>query len=337
MKSRRQRRRWRKNMEMHNIMVRILPEFVSKMTNVEDVLRELLAKRVLIQCSYEDIDAQPTRSKKCGKLAEYMMRRPLRDGETLVDILDRTCNSHVADLIKPGRERPAAVVDGPAAVGAGLGMFEEVVRAVRAMAPIEMKTERSNMPVYKTAVDLYSGALPRSEIGLNDLPYVVALKIGHGRASVQAWRNCPTGSALTEAYAKYEREIESAKALIGALSGCTVLMTSMPSPAMTNAMKVLGIPSPYVSTSGTSGTADMYSPRDTDRLAAIIHLISYGSNPTYVFCRQSPPKPNCYLLLNAAGFVHTIPQRDRQVVASVLGCDESNHCAVEPQLVPCPF
>lgn len=317
---------------------RNLPALVSQTNNVEQIGLRLYALKIMSSETLEMMMSKPTNSGKCMYLYTYMMRRPKSDVQTIVEILKTTGNSHLAEEIEATTSiRKRLFVDDCLISATGppekKKMFDGMIEALKSISPVEIVSERSNLPLYKVSVDMYSGQLPRSTIGLKDLPYLIALNSGYSKQSVQSWDGCPMLLSVVE---EYEEELESAKEMVKALAGCAVFISSKRNPAMEKALKALEFETdPFIKSDG-------YDPEESSegekkRIAMILHLTTYGLKMTVQIRKDFAPKPSSYLLMNPFPLSDVVKPRDRQIVLSIAGSDESNTEDVEPLLAPCPF
>lgn len=317
-------------MKMDRAITRNLVEMVRDMSNVDEVVIGLHASGVLGRYQKERLAAEKTPTGKSSLMCDYLCRRPDGEFEVLLDVLDGTGNGHLADLLRPGREKKKKVV-------VVNRLFDELLSSLRAMAPIATVTERSNVPVYKVSVNVYSGAVPRSEVGLNDLAYVVALYVGKSRASVQSWPGCPSGPVLDRVWEEYESEMRSTEELMESLVECDVELRSECCVAMHRAMRVLGVD--IIALWWRRGEQSAWGEPKRRWTTAMVHLWTFGRKVSLTVRRDFAPKPSSYLMLNANMQSFVILPFDRQIVMPVLGSDESNTTTttVEEVLEACPF
>lgn len=317
---------------MDKILTPRLVELVNETTNIEDVVLRLLSKGVLRRWSSETICAEKTSMGKASRLYNFLTRRPESELDVLLDVLEETSNGHLCDLL--GRKKKTENNE-------RCDMFDEMLNAVRSMRPVETTTDRSNLPVYKVSVNVYSGKLPLSRVGLNDLPYVMALKLGTSRASVLAWATCPSGPVLDSVLATYDSEIESASAMVRELRDCSVEIECVFVPAMANAVKTMAAAAKtvYVNRlSWNTGDAEGWNDHMLKNTASILHLLTYGRDFSLNVRKDFKPKPSSYLFLNPNTGSFVIRPFDRQIVMPVLGSDESNvDGGVGQALEPRPF
>ena len=309
--------------EQKELIRKNLVILVNTTTNIQGVCTYLRSVGEMTACTEEDCMSKPTSSGKNSYFYSIITKRSPDAFKHLLDALDSTGNVHVANVLRVEQK----VEEQPKTTG----MFGDLIDAVGSLRPVEVKSERSNMPVYKVSVNLYTNAQPRSAVGLNDLPYVMALMQGITKESVQSWKNCPSCLALDFAFEVYKKEIESAKSFLECLDNCSIDISSNQYP--TTALNVLRTnPSVllynYVSKS--------FGESEKNLLAIKIHLCTYNSM-SMAIRKICAPKPSAYLLFNANERSPAVLSRDKDIVSSFLAEDETCHLEPHPGYTPCPF
>lgn len=315
-----------------------LPYLIKYTDDLQSLCTHLYASKCLTSSNMEECMARPTRHAQCSYLYNILPRRGPLAFKLLVDALQNTNNTHVADLLLGKQQQPPQSTTTTATMFGGstsTAMFGGLVDALDATRPIETTNERSSLPVYKVSVNVYSGELPKSRVGLNDLPYVIALSRGISRQSVQSWSGCPSDPILTSVYETYKNELKSTMVFMDKLDRCAVDMSSRPTQAMDRAMKSNSNASLHLVSNRYDPS--MASEYEKKAIAITLHLMTYGNDFTLTIRKDFEPKPSAYLIYNARTMSSVIRPKDVPIVYSIINTDESNLDTIDTPLVKCPW
>lgn len=288
----------------------------------------LCATTIFTQSMVDDVQVAQTPSEKNRRVYDTIVKRGPAAFNALLNALVLTGNGHLATLLR-GSELEK---DPP--TRSEKGIFESLALAIARARPVKTISVRSNDPVYKVSVNMYSEPLPKSRVGIYDLPYTMALYKGTPKDSVTRWPGCPTGLALDKAYETYEAEVTSAMHLLNSLVGGSLEIESRPVADMKNALMVLE-KAPRVCLDRFNPS--LISENEKKRLAMTLHLITFGRDMKIMVRRDFPPKPSAYLFYNPYHPDRIVKEKDRQIVFEIIGKDESNIDGSETPIVPCPF
>lgn len=344
-------------------MEAIRKNMVALIRDTSDAVRiadYLVSVRVFSIYTIENIEAARTNSEKNRIVYNEITRRGPNAFGHLLNALDATGNGHLADALRcvSGYSKYSVNISGATGcvqigdnncmtIGGAShkrddipptriekGIFGDVTLAIASLRPAKTTSVRSNNPVFKVAVNMFTDATPKSNVGISDLPYVMALYKGTPKDSVTRWPGCPTSLALDVAYRVYEAEVSSAMHILNSLGDGAIDVSSTPTEDMTKAMKVLmRQPSLLLHQFNPSSVSE----DEKKTMAMTLHLITFGQNMRMVVRKDFAPKPSAYTCYNASSFSPIIKDKDRGIVLEIIGEDESNFEGTESTMVSCPF
>lgn len=299
-------------------------ELVRDTSDAIGIAEYLFSTGIFTKHTLENIEAARTSAGKNRIVYSEIVRRGPDAYANLINALVSTGNGHLAYTINGLGPLPCV----PS------GMFRDLTSAVASLKPVKTTSIRSSIPVFKVAVNMYTNTIPKSTVGFNELPYVMAIYKGIPKNSVTRWHGCPSSLALDCAYKTYESEVLSARHFLDSLDGGAIDVSSSPTFDIANTMKVLEKNQSLLLNPFNSSTV---SEDEKKTLAMKLHLITFGCNMKMIVRKDFAPKPSSYLCYNASSLSPIIKDKDREVVLEIMGEDESNFDGTETPNVPCPF
>lgn len=148
---------------------------IENTANIDQVVDHLIANGVATMSVKEELlNPLKTTYQKVSNVYAYIQRRGPRAFSTLLDALDATGNGFVADKLRGGRDDTTPLLLHQKSKKEEF--FKDLCQSVSLLKPAAKMHDRSTKPIYKIGVDIFQGSLPKSAIGLNELPYFMALQ-----------------------------------------------------------------------------------------------------------------------------------------------------------------
>jgi len=219
-------------------------------------------------------------------------------------------------------------------------MFKDLCQSIGAMRPSIKHHERSNTPIYQVSVDLFQGLIPKSSIGIVELPYLMAIKGGIPKSEVLKWKGCPSAIVLDQSLNIYFDEIKSARRLLTTIGVGGLFLKAETNEILTKCLKVLSKLSGYSTDLKIDKEIldlDRLSNHDICVLTMLVHLIfSYGSMMRFIIRKDYDGKPSSYLVFNGLSVTNVILPRHLAILQEFMHVDET-HLVPQVTNYNCPF
>lgn len=275
--------------------------------------------------------------------------------DVLIPALNTCSLGDISSELRNPNSTDVAATTGVAVEAAVISREKGLLHYLNILKPAQKEDSRSNAKRYIVGVDIYSDEIPRSQLGVNELPYLYALLSDHPMVKVTAWKDCPPKETLNKSFQVLKKEIQLVERILSYLDNCGLHLKSSLSLGFERVFKViykLWDPFPVklvdnimclfpeelvcenLKLKTLSGTDQIF-------LKMIIHLyLFFGTNVQFVFRKDFHPKPSAYLLFGK--FVpHISPivlEKDKKIVGEALGYDENCYQTVADDTAgDCPF
>ena len=216
---------------------------------------ELVDETVNLECLVELMISDPEERRRVLSERSFYSSMSERLYE-LLDAMDETGNSELADLLKPGRKRRVYALCYPS-------MYVDLLEMLK------MKNVKS--------VNIIDYVNIRSRVATCDHAYVMDRYLeGPGVSG-----DCPSLVRMSTSMAKYMREIEDVGRLMEMLMGCTVDISCVVGDEMSKSMRVLDM-----SELSLRWRANSVSEKCLKRYCAILHMMSYGDSVSMSIRRE---------------------------------------------------
>lgn len=327
---------------------RVRMNYVKLLNDTQDTLGicdYLYAHQVITKRMHEVICSERTPHNKNSKLYDLLPTRGPKYA-IIYDALVQTGNQAIAELLLEGlcetspsmSQIPPPMTQTPQPPKQAK-FFEALTAAVTQMRPLETQSARGNHKMYKTAIDIYGDDLPKTQVGMNELPFVAALALDFPKKDVTSWYLCPAVSALDAAYNIYKSEIQTVRAFLSALDGGGIeIMANCTVPGIMAVMETLRA-SPWVQIPVLQ--LSNFSENFKRHLEVQLHAIACGSQLRFILRKDADAKPPAYLCYNAAQLCPCtsviLRDADRVLVNEILKQDETNHATASNTYRCCPF
>jgi hypothetical protein len=292
----------------------------------------------------ERVRCERTSSDKNSKLYDLLPHRGPEVYTSIYNALRKTGNQELAESLMEGLCETGGKTPPPVSLTLPsrkeVKFCEPLTEFVSQMRPLETPSVRGNHLAYKTAIDIYPGDLPKTQVGMNELPFVAALALGYSKDAVTGWNSCPAVLALDAAYKIYISEIQKVENFLLALDGGGIEIMVMNTTVLgiVAIMEMLQAPS-WVQIRNLKICE--FSETNKRRLAVQLHAIMIGSPLSFILRKDLDAKPPAYLCYNAAPLCKLTPiilrDSDRSLIDEVLNQDETNHAASFNSTTCCPF
>lgn len=224
------------------------------------------------------------------------------------------------------------------------GYYNNIINAVDDMEPVPVKCDRSTKVQYKVSVTAYTDDLPSSfEIGMAELPYLIAMKLGVPPFHVSQWKDSPPLTVLNNLKTIFEKEVSSIKKFITQFKGGMEFYYELPETSHLekirkivktllkhnfNNVQVLSYPTFDV---------DTMSGNEKTELIIMLYLMSFGKNTSFILRKDTPPKPSSYLYYNMKNVdSYIIKDEHKAIVKEIANSDESNVANIN-NMIACPW
>jgi hypothetical protein len=292
------------------------------------LIDHLLAANIFTRSMAEEFAAKITTSDKNAYILDILPRRGPTTEQIFLKALVDTHQRHLAALFDYSTRGGGDVP--PVSPIVVKRVFRKFTDCVASLKPTVKSTERSG-EIYLTSVSVYSEQDATSSLGLREIPFVFAAKSGlYGKDTVLSWPNAPSKIDFERASAVYDFEIAELVALVSSLEGGGIEFSVRPNDDRLHRL-IASLRKPYLTVTGgsirlqqTFIACDQCAANDINVMAAALHLMCFGTHE-FVIRKTTPPRPNSYLIKNAAGLSASpvIMDRDRKWVHDTVVGDES--------------
>jgi hypothetical protein len=317
---------------------------ISETQDPDMICNYLYGDGVLSKHMVEEVCYAQTPTKKNSKLYDLLPTRGSKVYTSTYNALRKTGNQELAEILmeglcETGIKTPPPVSLNLPPIKKKVIFFEPLTEAVSKMRPLETPSVRGNNVAYKTAIDIYPDDLPKTQVGMNELPFVAALALGYSKDTVTGWKYCPAVLALDAAYEIYISEINTVENFLLALDGGGMeMLTNTAALGIVSVMQMLKQPA-WVQM--TKFKICEFSETNKRRLAVHLHAIVIGSPLSFILRKDWDAKPPAYLCYGAAQQCKRTPiilrETDRSLIDGILQQDETNHDTSLNSKTSCPF
>lgn len=182
--------------------------FLNKNTvNIEMIVDHLISTGTISMLSREDIlRPDKTNYQKVCELYHYIQKKGPNAFSRLLDALDSTGNGFVADRLRTGKS---------SSLETHTDIFKDLCQTIGALRSSSKFDERLvTGPLYRVGVGIFQGMMPKSGVGLTELPYLMAIQGGIPKPEVMKWPDCPPIFVLSKAFEIYHDEVKSARRIL---------------------------------------------------------------------------------------------------------------------------
>ncbi len=313
--------------------------------NCEILCNLLLADKVITRYMLEDICCGRTPSERNCKLYETLPSR----GPVYTKIfkaLVETGNRYIAEVLLEGLCPTSSIAPSPVFQTPQPPrrdkFFEPLTAVVAKMCPLETSSARGNNKVYKTAVEIYADGLPKTQVGMNELPFVASMFLGYSKKEVTDWQGCPAVLTLDAAYVNYCYEIRTVEDFLSTLDGGGIEMVA----DITQSQSLVAIIRDILRYPPWAQIPNLklcdLSENEKKCLAVHLHTLACSSHLSFILRKDTGARPPAYLCYNATalcrGAAVIIRDIDRPLIIEILEQDETNHAASSNTISRrCPF
>jgi hypothetical protein len=321
-----------------NLLTGNLCVICDNLSNIDSVLDHLIANRIFTDNMTEEIRVtKPTRYGKASSIVSLLMRRGPRAYPVFIDILNITGNEHIAATIT-GKPVISESISKPVVRPDNINM------AVSKLAPVMKKCERSNNLKPKVAVESFLETFPTTQLGLSELPYLVALKLGYDIRDVcQFDDTAPSQRQLEASLQVYDEELATIEEFLKLVDekGGFEFNYELHNPTGNSSIlykisKLVDIyPRNKIQFSRYSESQINRLDKAKVKLLIMLHMFRLGTNRSFVVRRDFEPRPSAYLIHNLTQDSPIILQEHKTIVRGEISEDECQ--IVQRRTMACPW
>lgn len=224
--------------------LKMTEEFLACLSECKDSWGNYCRSPFLTDSARQEIKNYPGGDhEKAGKFCDTIIYRGHLAFGKYVEALFASKQQHILDdsnvdvslyYIPPPINTPTA----PAAKEKSVDLFAELSLEFAQIRPIEVFSERSNLPGKKTSVSPSNATLEKSQVEIKNLPFCLSLENKIPLKAVKTWEDCPYN--IQDIHKRYEAEIDGIKSfLLNCKKHCAIFVIRMPMTEQTGGIETL--------------------------------------------------------------------------------------------------